>query len=61
MRFGDRVGLTRDDFDFKNNLLHIKRTWDYKEGFGFSTTKKQFFGVRNLNRPRYHECLSGFI
>lgn len=26
MRFGDRVGLTRDDFDFRNNLLHIKRT-----------------------------------
>lgn len=38
VRFGDCVGLTRDDFDFNNNLLHIKRTWEYKEGTGFTAT-----------------------
>lgn len=39
MRFGEMVGLTRKDFDFKNNKINIDKTWDYKEGKGFGPTK----------------------
>ena len=39
MRFGEMVGLTRKDFDFKNNTIAIKKTWDYKTGEGFAETK----------------------
>lgn len=38
MRFGEMVGLTRKDFDFKNNTITINKTWGYTkqmhEGFG---------------------------
>lgn len=37
-RFGELVGLTRKDFDFKNNTITINKTWGYTgqmhEGFG---------------------------
>lgn len=31
-RYGELVGLTDDDFDFKNNTLNIDKTWKYKKG-----------------------------
>lgn len=38
MRFGEMVGLTRKDFDFKKNEIKISKTWGYTsqmhEGFG---------------------------
>lgn len=38
MRFGEAVGLTREDFDFKNSTITINKSWGYKksspEGFG---------------------------
>lgn len=38
MRFGELVGLTRNDFDFVNNTIRINKTWGYlkrhHEGFG---------------------------
>lgn len=38
LRFGELVGLTRKDFDFKNNILDVNKTWGYlkkmHEGFG---------------------------
>src|SRR5690606_29647754 len=38
MRFGEMVGLTRKDFDFKKNTIRINKTWGYMkrhpEGFG---------------------------
>lgn len=38
MRFGEIVGLTKNDFDFKNNNINIDKTWNYKPqgkyGFG---------------------------
>lgn len=37
-RFGELVGLTRKDFDFKHNTIKIDKTWGYAkrhpEGFG---------------------------
>lgn len=38
LRYGELVGLTRKDFDFKNNMININKTWGYTkkmhEGFG---------------------------
>lgn len=39
MRYGEMVGLTRDDFDFKKNEIRVTKTWDYKKGKGFAKTK----------------------
>ena len=39
MRFGELVGLTRSDFDFKTGKIRINKTWDYKNGTGFGLTK----------------------
>nr|WP_233711410.1 site-specific integrase [Lederbergia citrisecunda] len=37
-KFGELVGMTRKDFDFKNNPIKIEKTWSYakrhREGFG---------------------------
>ncbi|MFS0647459.1 Arm DNA-binding domain-containing protein [Siminovitchia sp. 179-K 8D1 HS] len=39
MRYAEMVGLTRKDFDFKNNVINVDKTWDYKTGDGFAKTK----------------------
>lgn len=41
IRFGELVGLTRDDFDFKTNKLNISKTWGYTKimSKGFGPTK----------------------
>lgn len=43
MRFGELVGLTRKDFDFKNNTISINKTWGYKKNSpkGFGPTKNE--------------------
>lgn len=41
MRFGEIVGLTRKDFDFKNNRIHVNKQWDYKNGSGFIPVKNE--------------------
>lgn len=38
-RFGELLGLTREDFNFKANQIDINKTWDYKKGKGFGPTK----------------------
>lgn len=35
MRFGEMVGLTRDDFDFKRNVIKVTEAWDYKTDRNF--------------------------
>jgi integrase len=42
-RFGELVGLTRRDFDFKNNTITINKTWGYAKRHpqGFGPTKKE--------------------
>lgn len=43
VRFGELVGLTRDDFDFKKNKININKTWGYtnKMPEGFGPTKNE--------------------
>lgn len=43
MRFAEIVGLTRKDFDFKNNTISINKTWGYtnKMHDGFGPTKNE--------------------
>lgn len=43
MRFAELVGLTRKDFDFKNNKITINKTWGYtnKMHVGFGPTKNE--------------------
>jgi len=41
MRFSEALGLTPADFDFSHQLLNIDKTWDYKEGTGFTPTKNK--------------------
>lgn len=43
MRFGEMVGLTRNDFDFQNNTININKTWGYtnKMHKGFGPTKTE--------------------
>lgn len=39
VRFGELLGLTPEDFDFKNMQIKINKTWDYKNDTGFAPTK----------------------
>lgn len=41
MRFGEIVGLTTKDLDFKKNIIHINKTWGYTSSMpkGFGDTK----------------------
>lgn len=43
IRFAEAVGLTRKDFDFKNNTITINKTWGYKKSSpeGFDLTKNE--------------------
>lgn len=43
IRFGELVGLTRDDFNFKANKININKTWGYtnKMPKGFGPTKNE--------------------
>lgn len=43
MRFGEMVGLTRKDFNFKNNTIIINKTWGYigKMHEGWGPTKNE--------------------
>lgn len=39
MRFGEALGITWDDVDFKNKLISVNKTWDYKQNTGFKDVK----------------------
>ena len=41
LRFSEALGLTPDDFDFAHQTLSVSKTWDYKNGGGFSRTKNE--------------------
>jgi len=43
MRFGELVGLTRKDFDFKNNTITVNKTWGYLKDtpIGVGPTKNE--------------------
>jgi len=41
LRYSELIGLTRDDFDFKNNRINVNKTWGTNNSmdFGFNDTK----------------------
>lgn len=41
MRFSEALALTPKDFDFNRQVLNISKTWDYKNGGGFTETKNK--------------------
>ena len=41
MRFSEALALTPKDFDFAHQKLSITKTWNYKDGGGFSPTKNK--------------------
>ncbi|MFT4186594.1 MAG: site-specific integrase [Micrococcaceae bacterium] len=49
LRYGEALGLTSKDFDFRKSLLTINKTWNYKSANqGFAQTKNQS-SVRKIN------------
>src|SRR5690625_3487972 len=54
LRFGELVGLTRNDFDFDNETLNIDKTWGYykdaPEGFGETKNKQS---IRKISVDEY--------
>lgn len=41
LRFAEILGLTIKDIDFKNKLISVNKTWDYKYHTGFQSTKNK--------------------
>ena len=42
LRFGEIVGLTKEDFDFEKNTININKTWAYyRRNGGFTKTKNK--------------------
>lgn len=43
LRYGELVGLTRKDFDFKNDVINVDKTWGYTKKMhqGFGPTKNE--------------------
>lgn len=41
MRFSEALAITPKDFDFAHQTLSVSKTWNYKEGGGFSPTKNK--------------------
>lgn len=65
MRFSEALALTPADFDFKNQLVSISKTWDYKGDTGFLPTKNRS-SVRKIQIDwqtviRFSELVKSFI
>lgn len=41
MRFSEALAVTPADFDFAHQTLSVSKTWNYKDGGGFSETKNR--------------------
>lgn len=41
MRFSEALAITPNDFDFAHQTLSVNKTWNYKDGGGFSPTKNK--------------------
>lgn len=47
LRFGEALGLTKDDIDFEQQIITVNKTWDYKScSGGFKPTKMHHPFVR---------------
>lgn len=40
-RIGEIMALTFDSLDFKQSMMIINKSWDYKDSFGFKSTKNK--------------------
>lgn len=52
LRFAEVLALTVDDIDFKNKLISINKTWDYKYHTGFKATKN-FTSSRTIDVDKH--------
>ena len=41
MRFSEALAITPNDFDFSHQTVSINKTWNYKNGGGFTATKNK--------------------
>ena len=41
LRFSEAIALTPADFEFGRQVVSVSKTWDYKSGGGFVTTKNR--------------------
>ena len=41
MRFSEAIALTPNDFDFPKQTIFVNKTWNYKDGGGFTLTKNK--------------------
>ena len=41
MRFSEALAITPNDFDFSHQTVSISKTWNYKNGGGFTATKNK--------------------
>mgnify|MGYP004528679973 CR=1 FL=1 len=53
MRVGEVLALKREDIDFKNNIIHVKRTLtrDRKDVVKLGNTTKTYTGIRDIPMP----------
>lgn len=59
MRYEELIGLTKNDFDFVNNLITVNKTWGYKKNSpqGFGPTKNEH-SIRTIKMDK--ETMSHF-
>lgn len=48
LRYAEVLGLTLNDIDFKNKIISVNKTWDYKYHTGFKQTKNSS-SVRSID------------
>lgn len=48
LRFSEGLGLTPDDFDFRNQQITVNKTWNYKKSPGFFQETKNLSSVRTV-------------
>jgi integrase len=58
MRFAEMVGLTKGDFNFRNNTITVNKTWGYMkrnpEGFGPTKNEQSIRTIRMDDRSMNH-------
>ena len=48
LRFSEALALTPEDFDFQNQIIHVNKTWNYKEKEGGFTETKNNSSKRKI-------------
>lgn len=52
-REGEMLALAKEDIDFENNLIHIRKTYYREKGVDYITTPKTEESVRTINIPDF--------